>query len=112
MLRRAVYNYAASLKDLNHLEEAKSLLLKMMPVARRVLGESDDLTLRMRLAYARALYKDAAASLNDLREAVSKLEELARIARRVMGGANPLTVDIERELRNARAVLRARETQP
>ena len=55
---------------------------------------------------------DPVASLDDLREAVSKLEELARIARRVMGGANPLTVDIERELRNARAVLRARETPP
>ena len=66
----------------------------------------------MRWAYTRALYDDPVASLDDLREAVSKLEELARIARHVMGGANPLTVDIERELRNARAALRARETPP
>ena len=36
-------------------------------------------------------------------------EEIARIARRVFGGAHPTTVGIEESLRNARAVLRARE---
>ena len=38
------------------------------------------------------------------------LEEIEPTARRVLGGAHPLTVDIEGDLRNARAKLNARET--
>jgi hypothetical protein len=57
-----------------------------------------------------ALYKADGATLDDLREAVTTLEETARIARRVFGGAHPFTNQIERDLRVARAVLRARET--
>ena len=114
----AANNYAASLVDLKRFEEARSLLRKTMPMARRVLGGSDDLTLRMRLIYARALYRDDAATLDDLREAVTTLEDTVRIRRRVFGGTNPLTVGVERSLRaaraalvrNARAVLGARET--
>ena len=82
----------------------------MVPVARRVLGESDHLTLRMRWSYARALYKDASATLDDLREAVSTLEDIEPTARRVLGGAHPTTVGIEAALGEARAALRARET--
>ena len=55
---------------------------------------------------------DPAATLDDLRKAVTTLEDTERTARRVMGGAHPLTVDIEDELRDARAALRARETPP
>ncbi len=66
-----------------------------MPVARRVLGECDDLTLRMRKVYAHSLCLDAGATLDDLREAVTTLEDAARIARRVLGGAHPYTVDME-----------------
>ena len=82
----------------------------MMPVARRVLGEGNQITLRMRWAYSQPLYKDPAATLDDLREAVRTLKDLEQIARRVLGGAHPLTVDIEGELKIARAVLRPRET--
>ena len=103
-------NLAAMLKRLKHFGEAKSLLRKTVPVARRVLGEGDINTLKSRWTYARALYEDADATLDDVREAVTTLEETARTARRVLGGAHPLTVDIEGELKIARAVLRPRET--
>ena len=83
-----------------------------MLVARRVLGEEHRLVLKMGYHYAQMLYHDTCASLDDLREAVTTLEDAGRTARRVMGGAHPLTVDIERELRHARAALRARETPP
>tara|TARA_B100000459_G_scaffold75945_1_gene42271 strand:+ start:628 stop:801 length:174 start_codon:yes stop_codon:yes gene_type:complete len=53
---------------------------------------------------------DDGATLDDLREAVTTLEETTRIARRVFGGAHPLTIQIEDDLRSARAELRARET--
>ena len=59
-----------------------------------------------------AIYRDAGATLDDLREAVTTLEKSERTARRVHGGAHPLTVDIEDELRDARAALRVRETPP
>ena len=62
--------------------------------------------------YALALCNDPDATLDDVREAVTTLEDTERTARRVMGGAPPLTVDIEDELRDARAALRARETPP
>ena len=78
-------------------------------LAQRVLGGNHDLTLMMQLNIARALYKNSAATLDDLREAVTTLEETTRIARRVFGGAYPLTMGIERELRDARAALAARE---
>jgi len=105
----AANNYAATLGDLQHYKEARSLVRKNMPVARRVLGDSHDLTLQMMAIYAAALYRDTGATLDDLRKAVTTLEETERIARRVFGGGNPLTVEIEDELRVARAAL-ARDT--
>ena len=66
-----------------------------------------------RALYADALYKDAGATLDDLRESVRTFEEIEPSARRVLGGAHPITMQIEDELRDARATLRAREaTQP
>ena len=68
--------------------------------------------MRMSRSYAKAIYRDAGATLDDLREAVTTLEDTARIAQRVLGGAHPLTTDIEGNLQDARAALRARETPP
>jgi hypothetical protein len=99
-------NYAASLKDHDSFEEATLLLRKTLPVARRVLGESDRLMLTMRKIFAAAVYEDDSSTPDDLREAVTTLEETARTARRVFGGTHPLTVDIEDNLRVARAELR------
>ena len=106
----AANNFASSLRDLKHFEEAKLLMRKSIPIARRILGESHNFTLRMRWVYALALYQDPAATLDDLREAVRTLEDAAPIVRRVFGGSHPLTVEIELSLRKTRAVLRARET--
>ena len=109
---REANNYASSLIHLQHYAEARSLLRRTIPVARRVLGEEDRLTLKIRWHYAMALYKNETATLDDLREAVTTLEETERIARRVLGGAHPTTMGIDDELRDARAALRARETPP
>ena len=97
---------------LQRFEDAKALLRKTIPVAQRVLGESHDLTLRMRRKYAETLCKDPSATLDDLREAVTTLVETDRIARRVLGTAHPLTKGIEGDLQYARAALDARETPP
>ena len=108
---RAANNYASSLNGLRRFEEAKTLLRRTLPVARRVLGENHDLMLMMRWVYARALYKDPDATLDDLREAVTTLEDTERTARLVLGGAHPEAVGIEKCLRRARAALHASETQ-
>ena len=81
-----------------------------MPVARRVLGDNNETTLRNVWVYAKALYLYPGATLDDLREAVTTLEDTERIARRVLGSAHPITAGIENQLRYARAALRARET--
>jgi len=101
----AADNYAISLIDLQRSEEAKSLLRKMIPVVRRVLGESNDLTIKMRCHYARTLYLDKGATLDDLREAAKTLEDVERIARRVLGGAHPTTGVVGRALEMLRSRL-------
>ena len=105
----AAYNYATSLLYLKRFQEGKPMLRKLLPVARRAVGENDELTLSLRANYAMALCNANGATTDDLREAVTTLEETERTARRVMGGAHPLTVDIEAGLQYARAALRARE---
>ena len=105
-------NYAADLLDLQCFKEARKLLRKTIPVARRVLGENHDTPLRLRWTYAKSLYEDAGATLADIREAVRMLDDIARTARRVFGGSHPVTAGIELTLRKARAALHAREMPP
>ena len=112
ILQQNLPAYATSLLKLERFKEAKRLMRRTVPVARRVLGERYKLTLKMRWVYAQSLYEDPAATLDDLREAVTLLEDLAPTARRVLGGSYPVTTYIERDLRDARAALRARETPP
>ena len=107
---REAYNYASSLMILSRFEEAKSLLRKMIPVARRFLGESHDLTLHMNKVYAVALFEDDGSTLEDLREAVGTLEDATQTARRVFGAAHPLVFTFDCALEASRAALRARET--
>ena len=109
---REANNYASSLIDLQRFKEARSLMRKTIPMTRRVLEKHDDLVLRMRWNYAKALYNDPGATLDDLREAVTTFEEIGPTARRVLGGSHPDTRGIEDELRDARAALRAREAPP
>jgi len=109
---RTAHSLANSLRLLERFDEAKSLFLKVTPVARRVLGENHDITLAMRTSYARALYKADGATLGDLREAVTTLEEAEQTARRVFGDAHPLARTIQGDLKRSRAALRARETPP
>ena len=52
---REANNYASSLSDLERFQEARSLMRRLMPVTRRVLGKCHDHTLMMRWNYARAL---------------------------------------------------------
>ena len=107
---KAVVNYALTLHELKRFEDVKALLRKLLPVARRVLGENNEVTLRMTINYAMALYVDTSATLDDIREAVTTLEDTTRIGRRVFGGAHPLVEAFEVALRNARSKLSARET--
>jgi hypothetical protein len=107
---RAANNYASTLSTLRRFEEVKPLLRRTMPVARRVLGDSDVITYKIQSLYANALKEDPAATLDDLHEAMNTLEETERTARRVLGGAHPLVVSIERDLRVSRAALGVHET--
>ncbi len=85
------YNLPTLLTERLRLREARALLRKTLPVARRVLGEDHEATLRMRMVYALVLFGYIGATPDDLREAVTTLEETARIARRVLGAAHPIT---------------------
>ena len=80
----------------------------MIPVARRALGESHRLPLKMRWIYALTLYGDPSATLDDLREAVETLESVARVWTRVFGEAHPETSMVQNTLAAAHTVLAAR----
>ena len=99
-------SYAKSLSELRRFEEAKSVLRKTIPVARRALGEAHYQTIKMRWRYADVLYIDEGATLDDIREAVTTLEEIEPTARRVLGGTHPVTMGVGRHLQIARAALR------
>ena len=105
---REALNYANALHNLRRFEEANSLLRKTLPVARRVLTDSNEITLKMRCSLAMVLHDSASATLDDFRETVTTLEDVGRIARRVLGGEHPFVEMNERRLRNARATARAR----
>ena len=105
-------SYTKSLLLLKRFEEAKTLMRKTMPVARRVLGEGHRVTLKMRSSYGWALYRDDGATLDDLREAVTTLGKTEETARRVLGGPHPLVAQIEGNLRDARAALRRAREEP
>ena len=106
---RAAVCYASSLIDLQRHAEAKLLMRKAIPVARRVVDESDIIMLTMRLNYATALHDSPSSTLDDLREAVATIGEIERTGRRVLGGAHPLVGTIFGGLEHARAALAARE---
>ena len=95
---------------LERYQEAKALLRPYQSVARRILGDSNEITLTMRQTYARSLFTDLNATLSDVREAVATLEDAERIARRVFGGAHPTVVQMERNLRLMREAIRAHPT--
>ena len=81
-----------------------------MAVARRALGESHQITLKMRWIYAISLYQDPDATLADLREAVKTLEDVVRLWTRVLGKAHPETPNLQSTLAAAREALAARAT--
>ena len=103
----AANNYAHSLVRIECFEKAKLLLRKTIPVARRVLGANDNLTLRTRWLYANALYEDPRATLHDLREAVETLESVAPSWKRIFGPAHPETAQVQVAVANARKALAA-----
>ena len=106
----AAVNYADSLMEFERFTEVKSLLQEVIPMAQRVLGETNITTLRLRWLYVVALYKDDSATLADVQEAVTTLELVTDSWRRVLGPAHPDTLNVQVALASAREALRARET--
>ena len=88
-------------------EEAKPMLRKVIPVARRVLGEDHDLTLSLRWIYANTLSMNESATIADLSEAVTSLESVEISYKRVFGASHPETQKVQNALNSARAALAA-----
>ena len=76
---------------LKRFDEAKSLLRKTMPVARRVLGNEHAITLSLREDLACATL-GGESSVEEKREALQMLEDTVAVMRRVLGPAHPDTV--------------------
>ena len=97
----AANNYAMVLLELQRFEEAKKVLRRTVPVARRVLGAEHALTLSLREDLSRATL-GGASSAEEKREALRILEEVAGVMRRVFGPAHPETLRAQRQLEHYR----------
>ena len=82
-----------------------------MPTTRRAFGESDALTLELRLDYARVFYEADGATIGDICEAINTLVELESTARHIFGNASPLVDSIERALLDAKITRHNRERE-
>ena len=107
---REANNYALVLLDLDHHAEAKSLLRKTMPVARRMLGAEHDLTLNFRYIYVQCLLHDPSVSRGDVVEAVEILEDVQQRVRRVFGDGHPNWRNLPAHLEDAREFLASFDT--
>ena len=85
---REANNYAMHLIDARRFKEAKKILRKRIPVARRVLGPEHDLTMSMREDLCRATL-DGDSAANEKREALRTLEDTVGLMRRVLGAQHP-----------------------
>ena len=88
---REANNYAMHLIDARRFKEAKRILRKRIPVARRVLGPEHDLTMSMREDLCRATLDDGDSAASDKREALRTLEDTVGLMRRVLGAQHPET---------------------
>ena len=77
--------------------EAKRLLRKVIPVARRALGAEHALTLSLREDLSRATL-DGESSAEEKRQALRMLEDVAGVMRRVLGPAHPDTLHAQEKL--------------
>jgi len=109
-VNRPPLSYATSLKHLKRYAEAKSLLRKTVPVARRTLGAEHDYTLNLRDIYGRCLYRDPGASRDDVAEAIEIMDDVQRRARRVFGPGHPNWNTLPQELTAAREKLATFDT--
>ena len=94
-------NYAMTLLDLRRFAEAKKLLRKVAPVARRALGAEHALTLSLREDLSRATL-DGKSSADEKREALQMLEDTVAVMRRVLGPAHPDTLHAQNNLEGYR----------
>ena len=90
-----------SLIYLKRFEEAKRVLRKVAPVARRVLGTEHELTLSLREDLSRATLHGE-FSAEEKREALQMLKDTAAVMRRVFGPAHPDTLRVQRQLEGYR----------
>ena len=81
-------NFVINLLDLKRFEEAKRLLRKVMPVARRVFGTEHERTLSLQEDFARAMLLGD-SSPEEKRNALLVLEDTLGVMRRVLGKSHP-----------------------
>ena len=103
----AANNYAMVLLELQSFEEAKKVLRRTVPVARRALGAEHALTLSLREDLSRATL-DGKSSADEKREALQMLEDTVAVMRRVLGPAHPDTLHAQSELKMYRSRRKSR----
>ena len=93
----AANNYALGLLQSQRFKDAKIVLRKTIPLARRALGTEHEVTLSMREDLSRVIL-DGDSSANEKRKALEMLEDTLGVMRRVLGPEHPETRRVRNDL--------------
>ena len=105
-------NFACSLIRVGRSAEARSLVLKYLPIAQRIYGGLDNAKIiLMRAILAETLWKGE-VTLDDATEAVAILEDISQRSSRVNGISHPKTLQLQEELKSARMVFDVARARP
>ena len=87
---------------LSHFVEAKVLIRKTLPVARRVIGEDHDTSMGLRCLLHHSTVLDPKSTRGDVQEAKKELDKILCQARRVLGATHPRLLAIQKTVDGAR----------
>ena len=91
LILQDVTNLGESLVHTSHFTEARSLMRKHLPIARRVVGPDHEITYGIIETLAGAMFQNALAPRKDLVEATEMLTKQLKRLRQVLGAAHPDT---------------------
>ena len=99
LILQDVANLGTSLVHTRQLTEARSLMRKYLPIARRVLGLDHEITFGLIENLAGAIFENALAPREDLVEVDEILTKQLKRLRQVLGAAHPATQRHENHLK-------------
>ena len=88
-------NLCQSLVSTERYAEAKAVVLEARPHARRLLGDGNEVTIKLRYVYCQVCCLDFSTRPEEMRLVKAELEDVVRTCRRTLGPAHPNTISYQ-----------------